>query len=202
MGKSETNIILIDDDKKFNEDALGDEIKERYKSFEIFADPNTAIDYIKNNIKKRIIILLDLRFSSDLPNGNEILAKIRNISKIIPVIIFSATPRSDIDSVTLINNNAFFYLDKDAKNKDILKVLHNADIMLQNSLPSAIKEWLEARGDDGSNNYIYTLSGKKFTLKDVLNEILSNSEIGQFFEKNINKLSIDLLSRSKEKIDD
>ena len=73
---------------------------------------------------------------------------------------------------------------------------------MQNSLTSAIKEWLEARGDSGTETYIYTLSGKKYSLKEVLNEILRNSEIGQFFEKNINKLSIDLLSRSKEKIDD
>ena len=84
----------------------------------------------------------------------------------------------------------------------ILKILHEADIALQNSLTSAIKEWLEARGDSGTEIYIYTLSGKKYSLKEVLNEILLNSEIGQFFEKNINKLSIDLLSRSKEKIDD
>lgn len=201
MKKSETTVILIDDDKKFKDDAITDAIKEHYSQFVFFDNPVEALEYIKQHIKERMIILLDLRFGN-LPNGSETLKKIREISKIIPVIIFSATPKTDIDSVTLINNNAFFYLDKDAKNKDVLKILHEADIALQNSLTSAIKEWLEARGDCDTETYIYTLSGKKYSLKEVLNEILLNSEIGQFFEKNINKLSIDLLSRSKEKIDD
>jgi len=195
-----TTILFIEDDHDIQQDPLIIEIKELFQSVIFFDEPTKAIQYIKENHTNKIIIMLDLAFPAYQPNGHKILETIREFSFLIPIIIFSGRPEDSEPFADLINNKAFAFVKKDSSSEDVIKTLIEADEYLNSDVPSALEEWINIHSDEEKGKpFIKTSEGKTLTLNEILNEIRLETAMGKEFSKNLLKLTIDLLSRNKER---
>ena len=203
MNISETEIILIEDNQGILDGPLTIYIEESFSTLKIFEDPLKGIEYIKNNIHKDIIVILDLDFPSGSPNGQEVINKIREISSITPVIIYSAMNEIEQPFSALINNHAFAFIKKSQDDEELLKALRKADIELKNNVANALKKWIFTHKEQERDEpYLITLDGKQLSLNEILKEVINETSIGKQFSKQLMNLTIDLLSRDKEQLND
>jgi DNA-binding NarL/FixJ family response regulator len=203
MGKLKTTVIIIDDDITINEGPLFIELGLEFESVLFFPDPVEGLKYIHSNLGGRMLVLLDLSFPQNNPNGDKILESIRKLSFLVPVIIWSGVDEDKDVYTSLINNRAFAYLTKNASSEEIIAKLKEANNNINNDVSIALEEWIISHSDEQKEKpYILTIDGKHLSLNDILNEIRLQSDIGKDFSKNLSKLTIDLLTRNKEKFDD
>ena len=203
MEKSKTKIVIIEDDNRLRDDPFIIEAEILFEKVIFFDNPVEGLQYINDNLDQKNIVLLDLNFPQYLPDGHKILDSIRDWSFLIPVIIWSGRDEDKETFSDLINNKAFSFLKKSASTQEIIDELLKADIFIQNDVSSALEEWINAHSEDQKEKpYMVTADGKQFSLKDILKEIRLQSSIGLHFAKNLVKLTIDLITRNKEQLND
>jgi len=206
MDKLNAIIVIIDDEKNIEKSniALFTELKINFESVIVFMNQQEGINYIKNNIdKQRMLVLLDLGFPSEPTNGHDILNSIRVFSFLVPVLIWSGIDEDDETFADLINNKAFAFLNKNASSDEIISKLTEAYEYADNDISIALEDWISTHSDEDKNKpYILSLNGKELTLNEILKEIRIQSDIGKSFSKKLSKLTIDLLTRNKENLDD
>ena len=85
-------IVIIDDDlSEFHPVVIY--LKRDYSNIELIRTTKGGVEYVKNNLDKNLIIILDYRFNNDR-DGDWALEQIRKFSSLIPVILFTAeSPR-------------------------------------------------------------------------------------------------------------
>ena len=200
MTKSDTHIIVIDNDFQ-EDDPLIVKLRQSYNNVHLFGNPEDGIGYIESNLNQKNIVLLDILFPSNEPDGHEILRKIRDISYLIPVIIWSGLVESNETFSDFINLKTFKFIKKNTPFTDIISAIKEAELELETSLEGALEEWIELHGQR-DEPILVTSSGKEYSLNDILKEVRMQTEFGAGFEKRLLKLTIDLLMRGKEKVDD
>ncbi len=203
MEKLKTTVIIIDDDIKIKEGALFIELGLVFENILFFANPVDGLAYIQSNLNDRMLVLLDLSFPNNNPNGDEVLESIRKLSFLVPVIIWSGVDEDKDVYTSLINNRAFAYLTKNASSKEIVEKLKEANNNANDDISIALEEWIISHSEEQKEKpYMYSVDGKQLSLNEILNEIRLQSDIGKAFSKNLSKLTIDLLTRNKEKFND
>lgn len=206
MNKLNATILIIDDDKALKDSNIGlfTELEMNFKSVQVFLNLKDGINFINNHFEKeRILVLLDLGFPSNLPDGHEILKAIRRISFLIPVLIWSGMDENKETFSDLINNKAYAFLNKISSIEEIITKLKEAYENVTNDVSVALEDWISIHSEDEKDKpYMITVEGKQMSLNDILKEIRMQTSVGQNFVKNLNKLTIDLLSRNKEKLND
>lgn len=125
MDKSTTQIIWIDDDIKFKDDVLMDELRETYQTVSFFDKAAEGLQYIFNNTNQAIIIILDIDHVQ--MNGHVFLSKLREVSKLIPVILFTGINENTEVLSDFINNHAFAFIKKDAGYEEIMAIVKKAE---------------------------------------------------------------------------
>lgn len=161
MEKSRTTIVIIDDNNKLRDEPFIIEAKMLFENVIFFDDSLEGLKYVQKNIDKRIIILLDLSFPQNLPDGHEVLKIIRDDSFLIPVIIWSGIDEDKASFSDLINNKAFSYLKKGASNQEIIDELVKADNFINTNIDVALEEWINAHSEEQKNQpYMVTVDGK------------------------------------------
>src|SRR5680860_196858 len=192
--KSNTKIIIIDDQIKDNDELLI-VLEENYSKVLTFESSVQAIEKLPEHYDDKIIILLDLSFPLKEPDGHKVLERIRQENKLTPVIIWSAVNEVEEEEFSdLINNSAFGFLKRDVSIKEILNKLEEADNYLNSSVSGALEDWIKSHpGADQDKPYIISVDGTELTLNDLLREVRLQTKIGQSFAKKLNKLTIDLL---------
>lgn len=199
----EVNILIIDDDiQRIQEGSLIWELEDKFGKENIIfkAHPEDAINYIKDNLHKNIIILLDIQFPDREMNGHEILSKIRELSELIPVILWSAVSETKETFSDFINNNAFGFLSKSATNAEMLSMIEKAENYFKTNLDNTIEDWIIQKDEDKDKPVYFTADGKSYTLNQILQEIRTQTVVGKSFAKRLNELTIDLLLRKKENL--
>lgn len=201
--KSDTKIIIIDDQFNPEDDPTYIVLKEHYADVLTFDSSVDALKELPKYLHDRIIILLDLSFPSKEPDGHKVLEKIREDNWLIPVIIWSAVNENEETFSDLINNDAFGFLKRDVSTEQILATLEKADNHLNSSVSGALEAWIKTHPQKDQNApYIISVDGKELTLNELLNEVRLQTKLGQSFSKKLNKLTIDLLLRKKENLND
>jgi DNA-binding NtrC family response regulator len=205
MDKLDSTIVIIDDDKALNnpDSGLMIELNMNFESIRFFYNQEDGLEFIENNLDKRLIVLLDLGFPSGTPSGHEILESIREVSFLIPVLIWSGVDEDKESFADLINNRAYAFLNKNASTEEIIEKLKEAYNYADNDISIALEEWINAHSDEQKQKpYLLNVDGRQLSLYELLNEIRMQSNTGKYFSKNLAKLTIDLLTRNKEKLDD
>lgn len=201
MEKLNAIIVVIDDDVKFKDDPFLEEAKDIFQEVPFFEDSNKALDYIEQNIDKRLVVVLDLGLTPNMPNGHEVLERIRNISFLVPVIIWSGRDEDKETFADLIQNRAFAFIKKSASTTELLGTLQKAYEYSLDDISGVIEEWIKQHPTEAKNKPFMTSSdGTSYTLNDVLKEIRLQTSLGLDLAKSVNKLTIDLLMRNKEKL--
>jgi DNA-binding NtrC family response regulator len=197
------SLIVIDDDVALCNDPWVIEAKEAYPELNIlfYSHSKEALECIQNKISSgdMSIVMLDLDFPGDLYSGEKILKKIRDSSKLIPVIIFSAMKIELAECQNLINMQTESFLKKTDSSAKIVETLGNVISLLKNDVASALEEWIRVHPQEKLDKpYLYTASGKTYTLNNILMEVRKDSEIGREWTKKLLELTIHLVARDKE----
>lgn len=197
-------IIIIEDNKGLEEDTFVWELKDKYGNENVFfiSDPKVGILKIKENLNKNIIVFLDIDFPPNELNGHQVLDEINKISNLIPVILWSGIDENKETFSDFINNNAFGFISKTATSEEAFKIVNKAIQYLKTSIDNTIEEWIMKKEEDKDKPVYFTGNGKSYSLNDILYEIRQQSMVGKSFSKKLNKLTIDLLLRKKENLDD
>lgn len=202
MENNNITIVIIDDDVRIKDDALIDELKEVFEHVIIFNDPLEGIEFVKREHSSELVVLLDLAFSANQPNGHAILEEIRTFSSLIPVIIWTAGNNVKPFS-KLVDNKIYAFVEKTESSSITIDKIKSAIAFQKSNLQHALEEWIIAHPEkDKDKPYLLSVSGKQYTLSGILKEVRLETDIGRSFSKSLLKLTIDLLSRNKESFDE
>ncbi|MBP6664100.1 MAG: response regulator [Chitinophagales bacterium] len=203
MDKSTTQIIWIDDDIKFKDDVLMDELRETYQTVSFFDKAAEGLQYIFNNTNQAIIIILDI----DMPkmNGHVFLSKLREVSKLIPVILFTGINENTEVLSDFINNHAFAFIKKDAGYEEIMAIVKKAETELltraDGLIEDALEEWLLIQDKQKLDKpYLVQAGGQSYSINQILQEVRQQTPFGRTFMKDVVMLTIDLILRNKRQL--
>jgi CheY-like chemotaxis protein len=204
---NDVKIIVIDDDLK-NNNPLLILLREEYttENVYLFAESKEGLDFVIHNLSRKMIVILDLGFGNGQMQGIDVFDEIRNKTSLVYVIIRTAQDLSKVSNADLqkmINNDAMALVDRTEGYKKVLEYVAKAAHQLETRVDSVIERWITRHSDEEREQpYMATRSGKRYSLNDVLQEIRHQTEFGKDMEKKILYLTIDLLTREKEAIDD
>lgn len=206
--KTKPNIVIIDDDipsVNYNY-PLVDVLKIEYgeQNIHIFQETKQGIEFIEENLSKKIIVLLDIMFGGK-PAGLDVFDAIVKKSSLVCFILMTGSKeRIDSDKyVKLINGHAWYFVQRDWPSKEIMQIVKKAEYHLATRVDGALEEWILRHSPDDQNRpYLKTTDGQTHTLLSILKEIRtgSDSEFGQEMVAGILNLTIDLLARNKEQL--
>ena len=202
MEGGKVTILVVEDDIRLQNDPFVIEAQMIFENVIFKENTADALSFIKDNLDKKIIILLDLAFSSNQMDGIIFLSELRTLSKLIPVIIWSGRNNITEDEYhKLINETAFAFLKKGASSEEIIETLNNAVSYIDSQVDYAIESWLENHSEEDKNKPFLTASdGNSYSMNDLLKEIRNQTSFGKSIALDINKLTLDLLFRNKEKL--
>lgn len=195
-------IVIIDDEIKLGENSLMWSLTDKYgeENVQFINEAQLGIDYVKNNLDKNLIIILDYNFRSNEKKGNQVFSEIKEISKLIPVIFFTGNAIESDVYRDLINNHAFGIVNKMTTSEELLILIDSAINFLKNSLDNTIEDWIIEKDEDKDKPVYFTADGKSYSLNQILGEVRKQSDVGKSFSQKLNALTIDLLLRNKEKL--
>jgi DNA-binding NtrC family response regulator len=199
----EVTFVVIDDTISIKEHPLLYTLEDKGFNVSFFLKPEEGLDFIMNNLELNMIVLLDIQFSAtDIENGHSILKKINEKSELIPVILWSGINETEESFSDFINNNAFGFISKDATIQESLVPIDKALNFLKYNLDNIIEDWIIQKPEDKDISVYFTANGLSLTLNQILYEIRNQTELGKSFSKKLNQLTIHLLLRKLEKLND
>ena len=201
MSKRKTTILVIEDDRTQQNNAFVLEVKIVFENIIFKENANDALSFVKENLETKIIILLDLAFPANQMQGVKFLEELRNLSRLIPVIVWSGKDSiADTEYQKMINDTTFAFLSKSASSEEIVESLCKADDYLNSQIDTAVESWLANHSKEDKNKPFLTVAdGHSYSMNDLLKEIRTQTQFGQSIALDINKLTLDLLFRNKEK---
>ena len=204
---NETKIVVIDDNLRENTPLMV-ELIEKYdeENVLLFKQSKAGLDYVLENLSRKMIVILDLGFGNGEMQGIDVFEEIRKKTSLIYIIVNTAQPLSlisNIDLKKMINNDAMAIVEKMDGYKTTLKFVDEAVHQLDSRLDSVLEQWVNRHSEDERiKPFIASRSGQVYSLNDLLKEIRLKTLMGKDMEKKMIYLTIDLLARGKEKIDD
>jgi DNA-binding NtrC family response regulator len=192
-------IVYIDDDAKMKEDAFLDDLSDQVNCIKYFEKPAEGLAFIKENIDKNIVVILDWKFNSSSLQGDEVLKDIANISELVPVIIFTGASINAAETNKMFQGNAFSCVPKDASTETLVTAIRNAYDRIQNDIRSVMEKWI-LKQDEEKRNRPYMISGDNvYTLNDILISIRKQDEFGKETARGILNLATELFTNNMKK---
>lgn len=194
------HIVIIEDNLPQN-DPLLVELKQVFgkENILLFSDSQEGLTYLLDHLNQRTVVLLDIQFPKPEKDGRIILRELRDKTELVPVIIWSAYDGNSVDFIDFIKNHAFSFIKKEASTDEIIIELKKAIRTTSTNIDVAIEQWLEKQ-DNKDSPMLISKSGQSYTPNQLIAEIRQQTDEGKELANNINKLTIDLLFRGKEKI--
>lgn len=201
-------IITIDDDLRFTERPLFEELVELYGEDNVIwqETPEDGLAYIKENLTKRTIVILDYDFGAKKANGLTWLKPLQETSSLIYIILYTSHEVDVINQKDLkdcINNHLMALVDKANDGYEVvLSEVNKAIGYLNNRVDCILEEWiLRHEMFTREQPYIKDSTGKIISLNDVLKEIRQDTDFGREMSSNIIRTAISLLQKDIDKID-
>ena len=197
--KMNVTIVYIDDDIKMQEDAFLDDISDDVDDIQYFEKPSDGLLYIKENIDKNIIVILDWKFNSSLLQGNDVLKDIDNISVLVPVIVFTGASIDASEANKMFSSNAFSCVPKDASTETLVNSIRSAYDRIQNDIRYVMQKWILRQSEDKRKRPYMRTGDKIYTLNDILNSIRKQDEFGKETTRGIMNLATELFTNNMRK---
>lgn len=192
-------IVYIDDDIKMQEDAFLDDISDDVDDIQYFEKPSDGLLYIKENIDKNIIVILDWKFNSSSLQGNDVLKDIDNISVLVPVIVFTGASIDASEANKMFSSNAFSCVPKDASTETLVNSIRSAYDRIQNDIRYVMQKWILRQSEDKREKPYMRTGDKIYTLNDILNSIRKQDEFGKETTRGIMNLATELFTNNMRK---
>lgn len=194
--KMPISIVYIDDDEKMKDDAFLDDIRDEVDEILYFEKPSEGLSYVKKNIDKSIVVILDWKFNSSSIQGDDVLKDIDSISVLVPVIVFTGASIDALEANKMFKGNAFSCVPKDASTESLVNAIRSAYDRIQNDIRSVMEKWI-LKQDEEKRNKPYMRSGDKvYTLNDILASIRRQDEFGKETTRGILKLATELFTNN------
>lgn len=199
MEKSNTIILVIEDTIEFKTHSALFQVREKYEQVEFFESAKEGLSFLKKNLGKRIIVVLDYQLSNQ-EKGNNVLHEIRDdISHLIPVIFWTANRIEEIADI--IEDKTFAIVSKTSSMFSLVNKIIEAENEIKHSLEGALEEWILLQEESKLDlPYMITANGKQYSLRRILKEVREQTEFGMQMEKDLLMLTIDLLLRKKKSL--
>ena len=197
--KMNVTIVYIDDYIKMQEDAFLDDISDDVDDIQYFEKPSDGLLYIKENIDKNIIVILDWKFNSSSLQGNDVLKDIDNISVLVPVIVFTGASIDASEANKMFNSNAFSCVPKDASTETLVNSIRSAYDRIQNDIRYVMQKWILRQSEDKRERPYMRTGDKIYTLNDILNSIRKQDEFGKETTRGIMNLATELFTNNMRK---
>jgi hypothetical protein len=208
MNNSPVKIIVIHDDISEGSPIMVMlEIKYGKENVILHKHSQIGLDYVLNNLGQKMVVLLDKNFyDGKEKSGIKVFAEIREKTSLVSVILTSVSNISDIGEDNLkqlINNELFAFESFTSDYTQILNLVDKAVENMQLRIDCVIEEWIMKHPAEKRNQPIVKLKdGRSFSMIEVLESIRKQTPVGIDFEKSLLKLSIELFSRQKLKLND
>ena len=189
-------IVYIDDDAKMKDDAFLDDIKDEVDDIFYFEKPADGLSYVKDNIDKNIVVILDWKFNSSSIQGDEVLKDIDNISVLVPVIVFTGASIDASEANKMFKGNAFSCVPKDASTETLVNSIRNAYDRIQNDIRSVMEKWILKQSEEKRNKPYMRSGDKVYTLNDILASIRKQDEFGKETTRGILSLATELFTNN------
>ena len=194
--KMNVSIVYIDDAVKMKNDAFIDDIEDVVNEVKYFEMPSEGLTYIKQNIDKNLIVILDWKFNNSSVQGENFLSDINEISTLVPVIVFTGADIRAADANKMFDGNAFSCIPKDASTHELVTTIKKAYDRIQNDIRSVMEKWI-LKQDEDKRNKPYMRSGNKvYTLNDILASIRKQDEFGKETTRGILSLATELFTNN------
>ena len=200
--------VIINGDINFKSHRAFKKLSTKYGQENIVwhEDPKAGIDYLKNNLSKRTVVIIDYSYKSR-QSGLDCLEQIKKISSLFCVIFYVTKMFEEIDQFDML----------DIVNSDIQGLVFNnypySEVILlskvddslnsmSNRVDVCLEEWIMSLDEDerAEKNIISRSTGKSWSLGDLLQEIRQRTPEGIEAEKNIITLSLDQINRGRRNL--
>ena len=199
MDKHDLIIVYIDDDKKMHDDALFDYLSESVQAIVKFDKPLEGLTYIKENIAQRMVVILDWKYNNSQRQGADYLSDIKDISELVPVIVFTGQDVSVSDATKMFAGHAFSCLAKSASIEEMEQAIDNAYSTIQNDIRTIMTEWIMAQDEEKRNRPYMRFGDRTYTLNDILVSIRKQDNLGKDTTKGILSLATELFTNNMRK---
>ncbi len=203
----ETKIVYIDDDLQ-EDDPIIVLLKEKYGDQNVIVKRKSTegLRVVLELLPSKVIVLLDLDLGHGQPSGAKVFEEIRNETSLVYVIFVTAKQFDSIpaeDLIHFINNDALAIVNNTEDLQVILDLVDKAYHRLDTRIDCILEQWIAKRPRaEQEQPYLMTKGGNTYTLKDVMNEIRKETDLGKRLKKGILQLAIEMLTNDSEKIDD
>lgn len=192
------SVVYIDDDVKMKNDAFIDDLEDVVNEVKYFEKPSGGLTYVKQNIDKNIIVVLDWKFNNSTLQGENFLNDLNEISTLIPVIIFTAADIKVLDTTKMFNGNAFSCISKDASTKELVTTIKKAYDRIQNDIRSVMEKWIMKQSPEKRDKPYMRSSDNVYTLNDILESIRKQNEFGKETTRGILSLATELFTNNMQ----
>lgn len=199
-------IVIIDDDPEMEGRPLFLKLVQKYGDNHVIwkENPQEGIEYLKQNLHVRTIVILDYDFGSK-SNCIDIFQGIQAQSTLLFVILNTAKDVAEIkvsDLKIFINNHLTSLVDKTDGYEKTLSEVEKAIKHLNNRIDCILEEWiLRHKFFTREKPYIKDENGSLLSMNDVLNNIRQDTDLGRKMSSNIISTAISLLQKDIDKLD-
>jgi hypothetical protein len=199
-------IVLIDDDPEMEGRPLFLKLVQKYGDNHVIwkENPQEGIEYLKQNLHVRTIVILDYDFGSK-SNCIDIFQEIQAQSTLLFVILNTAKDIAEIkvsDLKIFINNHLTSLVDKTDGYEKTLSEVEKAIKHLNNRVDCILEEWiLRHEFFTREKPYMKDENGNILSMNDVLNNIRQDNDLGRKMSSNIISTAISLLQKDIDKLD-
>lgn len=194
--KKNVTIVYIDDDVKMKNDAFLDDISDEVDGIQYFEKPLEGLQFVKDNIDKNIVVLLDWKFNSSSVQGEDFLRDIDNISVLVPVIVFTGASIDASEANKMFKGKAFSCVSKDATTDELRSAIISAYDRIQNDIRSVMEKWILKQNEEKRNKPYMRSGDKVYTLNDILDSIRRQDEFGKETTQGILSLATELFTNN------
>lgn len=173
----------------------------------LFKHSPQGLAFVLENLGQKMVVLLDKNFEDKKDiDGIKVFEEIREKTALVYIILTSVSNLSDVgeDNLNfLINNELFGFINFTSDYSAIVALIEKAVEHLELRIDSVIEEWIMNHPAEKRNQPLVKLKdGRSYSMNEILESIRRQTTVGIDFEKSLLKLSIELFSRQKLKIDD
>ncbi len=194
--KMNITIVYIDDDEKMKEDAFLDDICDQVDEIHYFQKPSEGLAFVKENIDKDIVVILDWKFNSSTLQGDDVLRDIDEVSVLVPVIVFTGASIDATEANKMFKGNAFSCVPKDSDTDTLVNAIRNAYNRIQNDIRSVMEKWILKQNPEKRNKPYMRSGDKVYTLNDILVSIRRQDEFGKETTRGILSLATELFTNN------
>lgn len=191
-------IIIIDDNMQ-SSDPFVRRLEKVFQDARVilFSDVRESLDYIFDNLSKKLIVFLDCKFDTGL-QGIDGLKRIREKTSLLYIVMMSANSplQQPVDDVIEMINNKGIYFINNADMRKAEEIVERIKYNWNTDFDCVLEQWILQHKEEADKPFMYR--GKEsYTLRKILDEVRRQTGFGKDIERIMYKSTIQSLLDSK-----